>query len=245
MFTRGVATCALALGVSVMVNPDTTRADTIQQYQDNALLGYSAYRVNRSWDGIGAESGLLTRARIVTKHVHASPDFVIEGMPYTRTPSYYPAGVDSPNRYGVAGDQVVRIYVRTGGVAVAVDPFQTVRERDSIRIRRAQRRFLRDNGYTDRARLIRRQEVGLDGGDMYSKNEKVNHGLPQPRATIEIHPGLKEQRKDDLPLEAMMRTDETGRVVIGNVSEGHAEMRTAALVNGTVSVSIRTALIVD
>ena len=245
MFTGWAVSCILAVGVCFTATSPAAHAETIQQYQDNTLLGYSAYRVNHGWDGIGAESGLLTRARIVTKYVHASPDYVIEGMPYTRTPSYYPAGVDSPNRYGVSGDQVVRIYVRTGGVAVAVDPFTRVRERDSIRIRRAQRRWLRDHGYIDRARIIRRQVVGHGDDDFYSMKEIRSKGLPQPRATIEIHPGLKEQRKDDLPLEAMMRTDETGRVVIGNVSEGHAEMRTAALVNGTVSVSIRTASIVD
>ena len=232
---------AIALAAAVITNPQPLHAEPIEQYQDNTLLGYSAYRVDRSWDGIGPESGLLTRSRIVTKYIHAAPDFVIEGQPYTRTPSYYPAGYDSPNRFGVAGNQSVRIFVRTGGVAVSVDPFRTVRERDSIRIRRAQRKWLRDNGYTDRARIIRRQEIGQDDNDYYSMNSHEKKAMPTPRATIEIHPGLKDQRKNDLPLEAFRLNNESGKRVIGNVSAQAAEARMATLINGTITVNIKTA----
>jgi len=150
----------LLTGVAVLGTPNAAWADDpIRQPQNNHLLGYSTYYVDRSWDGIGPQSGLLTRARVVTKNVHASPDFIIEGPPYTTTPIDLEAGTESPNNFGVPGDRAVEIFVLINNMYVVVDPFRTVGERAPAAVKQAQRKWLRDNGYTDRARIVRRVNV--------------------------------------------------------------------------------------
>jgi hypothetical protein len=154
--------------------------------------GHFVHQIDRSWDGIGAASGPITRARVVTRDVHATPDFVIEGSPFTTTPIDLPWGSEAPNRFGVPGDTLVRVLVKVGETWITFDPFRTLHDRSPERLQRAQRAWLSEHGYVDHARIVRRVDRRRDA-DLQASAMK-QRTLPEPRAIIRI-------REENKPVE--------------------------------------------
>ncbi len=84
--SSSITAIAAAATLLTALAPANADSRPIRQRQQSHLLGYSARFVDRSYQGIGAESGLLTNARVITKASHATPDFILERPPYTTTP---------------------------------------------------------------------------------------------------------------------------------------------------------------
>ncbi len=202
----------------------TASANPIRQYGDSGYEGYATWHVHQSWDGIGAASGLQSRSRIVSKNVHATPDFVIQGSPYSLQSDDVELGVQTSNAYGHPSSQPIRIFTRVVNSVVTVDPFETLRVQSTPSVvLRAQREFLTTNGYVEVARIVRKVPRGssIEIPNLDASNKKA---VPTPRATIEIHPGLNDQ--PDLPLE---------------VKASEIETNLAQLINGTITVTRHSA----
>ncbi len=253
----GLILAATFLSVALPAQADS---EPIRQPQQQHLLGYSA-RVGDRWHlRIGGEAGLLTNARTITKQSHATPDFVIEGPPYTTTPAYQRDGNAAPNNFGVAGDTMVRIFVRINNTYIPIDPFVTPRANAPYQVQRARRQWLQETGLVGAARIVRRVDLRNGrvndlsmqyGSATYAasyasetdQQTVESRELPTPRATIEINPEmLKQQRVKETPaVEASTiesGVDSNERPVLGITDVTRLMTDLAASINGTISVEV-------
>lgn len=134
------------------------------------------------------------RARVVSRDVPATPDFLIAGdAVLSRTPADAPwCSTPGPAWYGAPADLFVRAHAIVGEVAISFDPFTTFRPGTPGQLYRAQRYWLSESGLVNQARLVRRASAPAAA-------EQVSSGAaPEP---IMIFPNPQKNTTHDLPLE--------------------------------------------
>jgi len=148
------------------------------------------------------------RARVVNRHHHATPDFLIAGgRVLTRTPAtrdwYVSPG---PAWYGAPEDAYVLIGAWVGEVPIVFNPFDKLPTGSPGQLSKAQRLWLGESGLTGQARIVRRASARPHG----QHEEQASKSLPEPRAIF---------RKEDL--RKMKRTTKSLPLEVYRTSPDH------------------------
>ena len=134
------------------------------------------------------------RAVLVTKAHPISPVFEIQ-TPISSRRSLITGHIRQPGPmyYGAPDNANDLIYVRIRNApgrtlnlrAVAVDPYNRLAERLPGRYQQAQNQWLREHGYVQRARIVKRVNAG---GEAVVAVKEVKKTTPTPLATIKLDP---------------------------------------------------------